>query len=67
MKKNPTTIFIHLLRTKTIKELRREQKKKKWILMFFTYGEEEEKSLVYCEIMDSKLFIRMFNRWIIKY
>jgi hypothetical protein len=44
--------------------LRREEKRNKWILMFFTYGkeEEEEMSLVYCEIMDSRLFIEVFYR-----
>jgi hypothetical protein len=56
------------------KELRREENKKKWILMFFTYGGEEEeekeekgqRSLVYCEIRDFRLFIGVFYRWIIK-
>jgi hypothetical protein len=46
-------------------------------LMFFTYGKEEEeekeeqRSPVYCEVRDSKLFIgvfyRRFYRRIIKY
>jgi hypothetical protein len=48
--------------------LRREEKRKKWILMFFTYGEEEkeeERSPVYCEIIDSKLYIGAFYRRII--
>jgi hypothetical protein len=39
--------------------------------MFFTYGgeeeEEEEKRRVYCEIRDSRLFIGVFYRRIIKY
>jgi hypothetical protein len=55
-----------------VKELRREEKRKKWIFMFFTYGEEEEQmSPVCCEIKDSRLFIgafyRLFYRRIIKY
>jgi len=38
--------------------------------MFFTYGEEEEeeeeeRSPAYCEIIDSKLYIEAFYRWII--
>jgi hypothetical protein len=50
--------------------LRRGEKRKKWILMFFTYGEEEEKkerSFICCEIRDSRLFIEAFCRRIIKY
>jgi hypothetical protein len=37
--------------------------------MFFTYGveEEEERSLVCCEIGDSRLLIGVFYRRIIKY
>jgi len=48
-----------------MEELRREDKKKKWILMCFTYGEdeeEEERRWVCCEIRDSMLFIEMFYR-----
>jgi len=48
------------------------EKRKKWILMFFTYGEEEEeeeeeRNPVCCEIRDPRLFIRAFYRRIIKY
>jgi hypothetical protein len=39
-----------------------QEKRKKWILMFFTYREEEEeeRSPVYCEIRDSRLLIWAF-------
>jgi hypothetical protein len=52
--------------------LGREEKRKKWVLMFFTYEKEEEeeeelKSLISCEIRDSRLFIEAFYRQIIKY
>jgi len=48
------------------KELRRGEKRKKWIFMFLTYGEEEEeeeeeRSNVCCEIMNSRLFIVRFT------
>ena len=50
------------------KELRREEKRKKWILMFFTYGKEEEQRSPVCyEIKNSRLFIEAFYRRIIKY
>jgi hypothetical protein len=39
---------------------RGEEKRKKWILMFFTYGKEEERSPVCCEIKDLRFFIGAF-------
>jgi hypothetical protein len=43
--------------------LGREEKRKKWISMFFTYGEEEEEemSFVCCEIGDFRFFIGRFT------
>jgi len=42
-------------------EERREEKRNKWILMFFTYGEDEEKRSPVCsEIRDSRLLIGEF-------
>jgi len=41
---------------------RGEEKKSKWILIFFTYGKEEEERRVCCEIRDSRLFIGVFYR-----
>jgi hypothetical protein len=42
-----------------------EKKRKKWILMFFTYGKEEEKeeerSHVRCEIKDSRFYMGRFT------
>ena len=43
------------------KELRREEKRKKWILMFFTYGKEEERSPVCCEIKNSRFYMGRFT------
>ena len=52
--------------------MRSEEKRKKWILDFFTYGEEkeeeeEERSPVCSEIKDSRLFIGAFYQQKIKY
>ena len=47
------------------KELRREEKRKKWILMFFTYEKEKEKekerSYVCCEIKNSRFYMGRFT------